>query len=300
MSIRSPESERPLSGTGGGTDASMASTVVASELAGSVDATGGQGDVIRTLGSSAPLVLRPDLLRGVVSSLSTDRFDSYRDTGDQEDGDVIARYAWNMAMCSALYPLLNVFEVTLGNRLFQLIGSRYPAGSRPHNTIPCWLDFTIPILTDREVRTVAKAKQRLPKPRNGQARHVTTSRLIAELTLDFWVFLFHEPYEKGHRGAGADLWPKMLKSVFPSMAHTERTMEKMLPALEEVRVFRNRVFHHEQIWKGNVLAEAKRLLSYTHAMQKDVGNLVGATEVVTGIVNGDVAAWRAKIAPLLT
>jgi hypothetical protein len=112
-------------------------------------------------------------------------------------------------------------------------------------------------------------------------------------------FLFHEPYDKGHKGAVADLWPKMLKSVFPSMAPGDRTMIKTLAALEEVRVLRNRLFHHEPIWKDNVQSEAMRLVAYTHAMQMDVGNLIGSTEVVTGIVNARAAPWRAHVAPLL-
>lgn len=149
--------------------------------------------------------LNEGLLRSIVNSLSKDRFNSYRDTSDQDDIDVVARYAWNMAICSALYPLLNVFEVTLRNRLFQLISSKYSSNVRPYNTIPCWLDFQVAILTDREVRTVERAKQRLPTARNGQARQATTARLVAELTLDFWIFLFHEPYTKGDKRAGADL-----------------------------------------------------------------------------------------------
>lgn len=244
-------------------------------------------------------VVRAELLRGVVSSLSTDRFDSYRQKGDTDDADVIARYAWNMAICAGLYPLLNVFEVTLRNRLFQLVASKYQSGSRPSNLVPCWLDFTQPILTGREVRTVEKAKQRLPKPRKGQARNVTTARLIAELTLDFWVFLFHEPYDKGDKRAEAELWPKMLKSVFPSMDPRERNIEDMRTALEEIRAFRNRVFHHEPIWREDVLGEAKRLLEYTYAMQKEVGKLVQATEVVTALVQGGVGPWKARIVPQL-
>jgi hypothetical protein len=245
------------------------------------------------------LTVRPEILAGIVSSLSHDRFESYRESSDQDDVDVVARYAWNVAMCAALYPLLNVFEVTLRNRLFQLVNSKYPSGSRPHNTIPCWLDFSTPIITSREVRTVERAKKQLPTPRNGQARHATTARLVAQLTLDFWVFLFHEPYESGHPGAVANLWPKLLKSVFPSMAPADRVLTSTLASLEEIRVLRNRVFHHEPIWGSNVLDEATRLVQYTHAMQKEVGTLVRATETVTGIVMAGIAPWRAKVRPLV-
>lgn len=244
--------------------------------------------------------IRPDVVQGIVRCLSADRFESYRAAGDHDDLDVIARYAWNMAMCSALYPLLNVFEVTLRNRLYQLISSKYPASFRPTGVIPCWLDFTPSILTEREVRSVEKAKQRLPKPRKGQARSATSARLVAELTLDFWVFLLHEPYEKGARGADADLWPKMLKSVFPSMDPARRTMLSVRAELEAIRVFRNRVFHHEPIWKDDVANEVERLLLYTHAMQKEVGTLLRAADGVTALLLAGPAPWRERIATMLT
>lgn len=228
-------------------------------------------------------------------SLSKERFDSYRETSDLDELDALTRYAWNLALCASFYPLLNVFEITLRNRLFQIVSSKYPAAPRQNNGIACWLDYTRPILTDREVRSVNKAKARIPKPRKGRVRSVSPGRLVAELTLDFWVYLFHEPYQSGHSGAEANLWPKMIKSVFPSMDPHRRQMALIVADLEEIREFRNRIFHHEPIWRDDLRSEMARIISLTYAMQRDAGKLLTATERVTKVLDLGIAPWRAEI-----
>ena len=43
---------------------------------------------------------------------------SYALPEDTDDVDGVARYLWNLALCSALQPALHTLEITVRNRLF--------------------------------------------------------------------------------------------------------------------------------------------------------------------------------------
>ena len=73
----------------------------------------------------------------------------------------------------------------------------------------------------------------------GRKEYSSPSKIIAELTLGFWVSLFNVEYERV-------LW-KDLRRVFPNMPKTERKRKKVAPFLNRFRTFRNRIFHHEPI-----------------------------------------------------
>jgi hypothetical protein len=75
---------------------------------------------------------------------------------------------------------------------------------------------------------------------------VTPSKIVAELTLGFWVTLFNVEYERV-------LW-KDLRRVFPNMPKSQRQRKYVASPLNNLRKFRNRVFHHEPIsWNLSVL-----------------------------------------------
>lgn len=83
------------------------------------------------------------------------------------------------------------------------------------------------------------------------------------------------------------------------MAPKNRTMINIRKDLEAIRIFRNRIFHHEPIWKDDVITEVESVLNFTYAMQKDVGTLLRSIDSVTAIVNAGPLPWRERITPLL-
>jgi hypothetical protein len=98
----------------------------------------------------------------------------------------------------------------------------------------------------------------------------TPSKIVAELTLGFWVSLFNVEYER-------ILW-KSLRKVFANMPKNERQRKKVAPPLNRFRTFRNRIFHHEPIaWNLTRLRQIN-------------------AEILTVIewLNRDIAAWLAS------
>lgn len=84
--------------------------------------------------------------------------------------------------------------------------------------------------------------------RSGRAQ--TFENLMGELSLGFWVSLFNSVDEL------ETLWRQLLKkrTTFPGM-NTNRTRSALKDALNPVLELRNRVFHHEPIWKLPQLGE---------------------------------------------
>ena len=84
-------------------------------------------------------------------------------------------------------------------------------------------------------RYVTKASKQIA----GRHESITPSKIIAELTLGFWVSLLNAEYE-------LILW-KDLRRAFPYLPKKDRQRKTVSAPLNRFRAFRNRVFHNESI-----------------------------------------------------
>jgi hypothetical protein len=99
-------------------------------------------------------ILSQSLFALLQVTLSADRLAPYRRPLDQDDLDAAARYLWNVALCEALYPVLQAQEIALRNTLHNAISSLQGA---------MWFDA--PGLLDPHAQTVAASpspSRRLP------------------------------------------------------------------------------------------------------------------------------------------
>ena len=105
----------------------------------------------------------------------------------------------------------------------------------------------------------------------GRHEQATPSKIIAELTLGFWVSLLNAEYER-------ILW-KDLRRAFPYMPKKDKQRKNILAPLNRFRTFRNRVFHNESIcWN----------LDHVVGMHKEFVTLLGW-------INKDLPAWLNEI-----
>ncbi|MDR0505495.1 MAG: hypothetical protein LBH32_01580 [Dysgonamonadaceae bacterium] len=168
-------------------------------------------------------------------------------------------YQNNIELSESFYPCIAVFEVLLRNainrELIRLFGREdwYAVFA----ATPGLIDLN---------KYISQANRQIAN-RKEQA---TPSKMVAELTLGFWVTLFNVEYERV-------LW-KDLRRVFPNMPKKERQRKKVAPPLNRFRTFRNRIFHHEPIVWNLVRLRAIH------------------TEIITVIewINKDVAHWLAS------
>ena len=209
----------------------------------------------------APPAVPPGALE---AALSAERLATFQQPGDDE-ATVLARYAWNQAVVDAFGFPLHLLEVALRNAV-DGVGRRAVGTPRSHGGVPLWLDARPAVLDGTHAATVAAARDAL------RARHapLTPGRLIAELTFGFWVQLFNGYYDQGaarHRRPGLPLWtPAALRAAFPSAPARARDRETLRARLDGIRLFRNRLSHHEPVfhrdparWHAEVAATVRWL-----------------------------------------
>ncbi len=140
----------------------------------------------------------------------------------------IKHYHANIALSEAFYPVLSVFEVALRNSLNRELITMF-------NT-PDWHVHiqSTPGLKDLN-KEISTAQRQITK----RGENTTASKVVAELTLGFWVRLFNVEYE-------LILW-KDLRRAFPYMPKIERKRNHISAPLNNIRNFRNRVYHNEPI-----------------------------------------------------
>ena len=178
---------------------------------------------------------RRDFLGDLRSALSDERLAPYR-TADGRDEGALARYLWNVELSEALGPLLGAVEVALRNRLHDAL--------QAHTGRPDW--YHAPgLLLPVDRQTVQNTEAALARSGKRSAGHI-----VAALTFGFWTTLLSRPY---HR-----LWQQTIGAVVPGAPGRFRQRKRVYERLDRIRRLRNRVVHHEPIWRDPSLAQQHR------------------------------------------
>jgi Abi-like protein len=169
---------------------------------------------------------------------SEERLDGYLNHAkcNNSKTDALVAYSWNIELSQALYPALQILEITLRNSLHQTLSTNF-------NTAH-WFDLTF--LHKREKKQIEQAKDDLKK----EHKRIEAGHIVAKLSFGFWTSLFDVRYEHGQI-----LWPKLLKPTFPYLSKSQRTRTYLSRELNRIRFLRNRIFHHEPIWHWKDLTD---------------------------------------------
>ncbi len=217
----------------------------------------------------------------VESVLSSARLERYAAGTTEPRWESLARYARNVAICEAFYPLLHYLEIVLRNRLYELgkVSFRYQRIQH----IDCWLDADPSPLHPFGAADVLRAKQKLfgVDYRTGglhtTARSFEPGDLVAALDFGFWTGLFSNHY-LFQSSRVRRLWPHGLSQVFPHAARPLK-LHEIKGRLNTARQLRNRVFHHEPIWRRPDLAgDRDNLIELVTWMSPEVARVLCATE----------------------
>jgi hypothetical protein len=155
---------------------------------------------------------------------SKSRLDTYYRIFPSDQGKAIAYYQLNTQISESLYPLLSNFEIVLRNSIHHSFSIHFKSEN--------WYEqIKYPELIDQI--KVAKSKIALSK------KEFTIDKLVSELTLGFWTALFNKKYAK-------DFW-KPLMYAFPMITKEQKHRNTLAFKLNNIRKFRNRIFHFEPI-----------------------------------------------------
>jgi len=140
----------------------------------------------------------------------------------------MTHYRCNIELSEAFYPCISTFEIVLRNGI-----------SRELSVLFGREDWYSVFAVTPGLTALNKYIQQANRQIAGRKEYSTPSKMIAELTMGFWVSLFNVEYER-------ILW-KDLRRVFPNMPKKGRQRKKVAPPLNRFRGLRNRIFHHEPI-----------------------------------------------------
>ncbi len=125
-------------------------------------------------------------------SLNNERLKRYIINNKANEENVIDVYLWNIKLSKELYPIISLLEITLRNHINNAINQKIAKN---------WLldkNIAKAILKDKELITYLESYKELNK-----RKQATEGKLIAELSLGFWVNLFNKKYK-------VDLWHKKI------------------------------------------------------------------------------------------
>lgn len=172
------------------------------------------------------------------------RLEAYR-PGGGSDIEMVINYLWNIELNKALYPCLQVLEVSLRNSIH--------TAATVHYGTPNWFDQP-DVLLEGQVEKIMEAREKLTRA----ARPHTADDIVAALTFGFWVALFNSPYELPLPPAPSNrlTWfdarsrpSALFQAAFPSAPNRVLSRKAISRRCNKVLWLRNRVFHHEPIWK---------------------------------------------------
>jgi hypothetical protein len=157
----------------------------------------------------------------IIKYLSIERLAAYLILTKKDRERAIRLYERNTELSEALYGVVQGLEVTLRNAVHNILEADY--GQNWHETIS---------LEESEKSAVDEAKRSIAD------RHetITQGRIVAELTLGFWVRLFSASYAK-------TLWGTSLKKIVPLRIDRRAIYAR----LKDMKTLRNRIAHHNRI-----------------------------------------------------
>lgn len=180
----------------------------------------------------------------IVNSLTIERLSSYKSTESSDLRNQLSVYAWNSALCAALYPWLSMLEVALRNAMDNAIGE--------DKNNDYW--FELPFFDNLPIE---EAKKKILS----QKKEITPGRIIAELNFGYWTRLFSTRYETQQI-----IWPRLIKPIFPDLPRSLCARESLSKRIQDLRKLRNRVYHYEPIWRFD-------LNQYFVELQEIIGGL---------------------------
>ncbi|WP_227478970.1 Abi family protein [Yersinia hibernica] len=206
--------------------------------------------------------------------ISAERLKIYIDVLKLKPGEEQGGYNWNKALGSAMQPLVHCLEVTLRNAVDHSIRHNPPPGATGlWRTDTNWI-FDLPryigdkawIRQGKRYRLDGNGRKlynhgkpvydrtaweedcirKVAKRTRDAGKVPTAERVISGLDFGFWTNFLTQAYEESRNRSL--LWPHLTADVFPGApAGTPRhVIEKKFSRIRELR---NRLAHHEAIWK---------------------------------------------------
>jgi Abi-like protein len=190
----------------------------------------------------------PSRLIHILAPARISRYRSFLKLNTNEQ--VYRAYCWNYALSAAVFPLLGCVEMHLRDAVHRTLSTQYAPKGTTNPTAYPWYDSTQPNHYPLHGKSINDVNNLLYDKKTGlrKSRQPTADDVVASLTFGFWTNLLRTfpPVQA----------PIIIPSIFPNHYISNPTQwgnksnrENLNKHLRIVNDFRNRVAHHEPLFK---------------------------------------------------
>lgn len=188
-------------------------------------------------------------VKALIEAISEPRFGTYLAARHRNCRLALALYQWNTEVCGAFLAPLQFCEVTVRNgvagAIERVYGPNWPWQSGFEQSLP---NPPVPHTGPRPFNP----RKELQRARRGRQ---TSGQVVADMKFAFWVDMFTSRHDQR-------LWQPHLRAEFPNLPaslSTKDARQLLRDQLDKVRQFRNRVAHHEPVFRRDLAGEHDRI-----------------------------------------
>ena len=193
--------------------------------------------------------------------IQPDRFAPFLEATGQESTKAVNLYIWNIEVSSAFWGGFHMLEVSIRNAVHTKFVE--------YAMMEDWWEADIPI-HKAERNSILDAQRKV----NELQDLPTPGHVIAELHFGFWVGLFANKYHSA-------LWVNRLENAFPNYSGTRKNLHA---DLERLRKLRNRIAHHEPIYKRDLQIDFQSICKVIRYIDNDISELVNSLSRVEEVI----------------
>jgi hypothetical protein len=177
-------------------------------------------------------------LSSIPSLLSDPRFGTYLAACNGRDDRALRLYAWNIELSSVFWGPISVLEVVVRNAIHDEM--------RASRRDDWWNEPSVRLI-ERERNALVQAEENLARRGIGAP---TSGQIVAATSLGLWVGLTDEGIPRDpYCSYETALWQPRIAKAFPYADGVRR--KELHRLLDDVRIFRNRLAHHEPIFRAS-------------------------------------------------
>lgn len=204
----------------------------------------------------------------VKGTLSSPRLSTYEREASNLDG-ALELYLWNANVSGAFFPCLHICEVTIRNAvsevLFKLHGNQWPWDNGFINTLPN------PKYGYNPRNNLQQARDKLSD----------VNKVIPELNFVFWQKMFTSRHDD-------QLWLPHFRTTFPhadASVAIQALRGEIYNDLEKIRKLRNRIAHHEPIFRRKLNENYEVIIKIIGYRCEDTAQWLSLNQNVVSLLN---------------
>lgn len=246
--------------------------------------------------------------QNVLGPIGIDRMHSYLVEVQEHPGRALNLYRWNAELSSSFWPLISVTKVSLRNALDERLG-QWCQDNGGHRDWLLYIDQAPSDLKNefggktQTFRSRADAAKKIRDtgtgltnvPHRRQDAPLTNGDILSQITLGEWGnFIPSAPrtFDDGSTAPFPDpttaqrrerLWNQVIRQAFPD----GEKPHALARDLDRLKLFRNRIAHHEPIFKVNYRRHRNDLLRILGSVAPPVHEWYTSTDPLPAVFKND-------------